>query len=197
MNILRVDTSVRKEGSYSRKLTDKLISQLTSKHQASREGVEVVVRDLAEGISFIDENWSKANFTPVEDRTPEESEHLKVSDSLVEELNVADAIVIGLPIYNFNVPATFKAWIDLVVRARLTFQYTDSGPVGLLSDKTVYILVASGGTQLNTELDFISDYLRHIFRFIGITDIRFIDSSGIGKNESATLARAEHLIKQI
>jgi FMN-dependent NADH-azoreductase len=122
---------------------------------------------------------------------------LIASDTLVDELNKAELIVIGLPIYNFGVPAAFKAWIDQVVRSKLTFQYTDTGPVGLLNNKKAYIIVASGGTKLGTELDFISDYVRHVLGFIGITDITFIDSSSVGLDESKVLAHAHEHIARI
>jgi FMN-dependent NADH-azoreductase len=196
-NILRLDASMRKTGSYSRDLSDKLIKQLTGEQQTNENTSKVTIRDLAEGIPLIDENWIKANFTAVEERTAKQNNCLGTSDILVDELNNADLIVIGLPIYNFGVPAAFKAWIDQVVRSKLTFQYTDNGPIGLLNNKKVYILIVSGGTKLGTELDFISNYLRHVLSFIGITDVSFIDSSGLGRDESKTLAHAHTLIERI
>jgi len=193
---------MRKNGSYSRDLTDKLIQHLTG--QASdlaalnkTENAQVTTRDLADGIDFIDEQWINANFTAVEKRTVEQHKALATSDILVDELNKADLIVIGLPIYNFGVPAAFKAWVDQVVRSKLTFRYTDNGPIGLLNNKKAYIVIASGGTKLGTELDFISVYIRHVFSFIGIKDISIIDSSGIGQDESATLARAHEMLLSI
>jgi len=200
-NILRLDASMRKTGSYSRELSDKLIKQLTGEQQTSEENSEktsqVTIRDLADGIPLIDENWIKANFTAVDERATEQHKYLATSDILVDELNNADLIVIGLPIYNFGVPAAFKAWIDQVVRSKLTFRYTDNGPIGLLNNKKAYIIIVSGGTQLGTEIDFISDYIIHILGFIGITDVSFIDSSGLGRDEPETLAHAHKLIERI
>ena len=190
-NILRIDASMRKTGSYSRDLLDKLIKQLNGEKGT---GIKVTTRDLADGISLINEQWIAANFTAIDERTEDQHKSLITSDTLVDELINAQLIVIGLPIYNFGVPAAFKAWIDQVVRAKLTFHYTDTGPVGLLENKKAYIIVASGGTKLGTELDFISDYVRHVLGFIGITDITFIDSSSIGLDESKVLAHAhEHI----
>jgi FMN-dependent NADH-azoreductase len=183
---------MRKTGSYSRKLSDKLIQQLTDEKNS-----KVTTRDLAQGIPLIDENWIKANFTAADERTAEQNNALATSNMLVDELNHADIIVIGLPIYNFGVPAAFKAWIDQVVRAKLTFQFGDNGPVGLLSNKKVYFIIASGGTKLGTEFDFISDYLRHVLSFIGITDVTLIDSSGLALDETSTLAHAHKLIESI
>jgi len=196
-NILRLDASLRKTGSYSRDLSDKLIKQLTIEQQTSEKNSKVTIRDLADGIPLIDENWIKANFTAVDERATEQNKYLETSDILVDELNSADLIVIGLPIYNFGVPAAFKAWIDQVVRSKLTFRYTDDGPIGLLKNKKAFIIIVSGGTKLGTEIDFISDYIRHILGFIGITDITFIDSSGLGLDESETLAHAHKLIERI
>jgi FMN-dependent NADH-azoreductase len=197
VNILRLDSSIRKTGSYSLDLSDKLIKQLISKQFTSGENSQVTVRDLADGIPLIDESWIKANFTAVNERTTEQKKCLATSDILVNEINNADLIVIGLPIYNFGVPAAFKAWIDQVVRSKLTFRYGDSGPIGLVKNKKVYIVIVSGGTKLGSEIDFISAYIRHILGFIGITDISFIDSSGIGQNESQTLACAHKAIEGI
>jgi FMN-dependent NADH-azoreductase len=193
-NILRIDASMRKTGSYSRDLLDKLIKQLNGEKGIS---VKVTTRDLADGISLINEQWIAANFTAIDDRTEDQHKSLIRSDILVDELNNAELIVIGLPIYNFGVPAAFKAWIDQVVRSKLTFKYTDTGPVGLLNNKKAYIIVASGGTKLGTELDFISDYVRHVLGFIGITDITFINSSGVGLDESKVLAHAHEHIARI
>ena len=193
-NILRIDASMRKSGSYSRDLLDKLIKQLNGEKDIS---VKVTTRDLADGIALIDEQWIAANFTAIDERTEDQHKSLIRSDTLVDELNNAELIVIGLPIYNFGVPAAFKAWIDQVVRSKLTFQYTDTGPVGLLNNKKAYIIVASGGTKLGTELDFISDYVRHVLGFIGITDITFIDSSSVGLDESKVLAHAHEHIARI
>ena len=193
-NILRIDASMRKTGSYSRDLLDKLIKQLNGEKGT---GVKVTTRDLADGISLINEQWIAANFTAIDERTEDQHKSLITSDTLVDELNNAELIVIGLPIYNFGVPAAFKAWIDQVVRSKLTFQYTDTGPVGLLNNKKAYIIVASGGTKLGTELDFISDYVRHVLGFIGITDITFIDSSSVGLDESKVLAHAHENIARI
>ena len=191
-NILRIDASMRKTGSYSRDLLDTLIKQLNGEEGIS---VKVTTRDLADGISLINEQWIAANFTAIDERTEEQHKSLITSDTLVNELHTDALIVNGLPIYNFGVPAAFKAWIDQVVRSKLTFQYTDTGPVGLLNNKKAYIIVASGGTKLGTELDFISDYVRHVLGFIGVTDITFIDSSSIGLDESKVLAHAhEHMV---
>ncbi len=106
----------------------------------------------------------------------------------------ADVIVIGLAVYNFSVPAAFKAWIDQVVRSKVTFRYTENGPEGLLENKKAYVVIASGGTKVDSDIDFFSAHVRYILAFIGINDVTFIDSSGIGQDEIKVLARANEAI---
>ena len=134
----------------------------------------LVERDLAEGIPFVTEDWIAANVAPAEARTPEQESQLAVSDRLIAELKDADILVIGLPIYNFGPPAALKAWIDQVARARVTFRYSENGPVGLLEGKKAYLVVASGGTATDSAVDFATPYLRHVLGFIGIEDVTLI-----------------------
>ena len=99
----------------------------------------------------------------------------------MDELVAADVVVIGTPIYNFSIPASLKAWVDMVARARKTFRYTENGPVGLLSDKKAYIVVASGGVKVGSPADFATPYLRHALSFVGITDVDVDSRSGHGQ----------------
>ncbi len=191
-NILRVDASMRKKDSYSRKLVDRLIIQLNKK-----EPYTTKIRDLSDGLPFINEQWITANFTTANARTSAQHAELLQSDALISELQEADIIVIGLAIYNFSVPAAFKAWIDLVVRSEVTFHYTENEPEGLLENKKAYVVIASGGTQVGRDLDFFSAHVRYILAFIGINDVTFIDSSGIGRDETKVLARANEAISAI
>jgi FMN-dependent NADH-azoreductase len=179
LRILEVQASARSTGSISRDLTADLIAALEDRHGK----VEVTQRDLANGLPFIDEAWVSANFTP---------EILSRSDDLVAELQAADIIVIGAPIYNFSVPAVLKAWIDMIARARLTFEYTENGPVGLLKDKKVYAVVPSGGVPVGSPVDFATPYLRHALGFVGITDVEIIGAQGAdrGNDEALDSARA-------
>lgn len=165
--ILRIDASARKTGSATRALTANLIETLAP--------ARVITRDLADTpLPQIDEDWVGANFTPADDRTEAQKARLGLSDTLVAELQEADTLVIGLPVYNFGVPAALKAWVDLVARAGLTFRYTADGPQGLLTGKTAVIAFASGGVPLGSEVDFASRYLEHVLGFIGITDVKFV-----------------------
>ncbi|MEC9255238.1 MAG: NAD(P)H-dependent oxidoreductase [Pseudomonadota bacterium] len=184
--ILRVDSSMRTEGSVSRNLADKLVERL------SDGSTQVTERDLANGIELINENWIGSNFTDPADRSDEQKTSLATSDELVNELRAADTVVITAPVYNFHVPAALKAWIDMVARARETFRYTEEGPVGLLTGKKVYVVMTSGGTVLGAENDFVSGWLKYILAFMGMTDVTFIDSSGLMLDETkAEKAEAE------
>lgn len=190
--ILRVDASMRHQGSYSRQLADQLITKLQSNQDSN-----VVVRDLSTGVGLINEAWIGANFTDKADRSDEQKALLAQSDALVNEIRVADTLVISLPIYNFGIPAALKAWIDLVCRARETFHYTESGPQGLLEGKKAFIIVASGGTEVFSDIDFASNYMRHVLGFIGITDVTFVEADRLMMDEKAALDRASEQIAQL
>ncbi len=172
LNVLRVDASMRRAGSVSRGLTDDLLTALRARHGA----IDVTARDLADGIPHIDEPWIGANFTDPAERTADQKSVLALSDTLVGELKEADTVVISTPIYNFGVPAALKAWIDQIARARETFRYTEDGPVGLLAGRKAYVVITSGGTEIGSEIDFASGYLKHILGFVGITDVSVISA---------------------
>ncbi|WP_299473423.1 NAD(P)H-dependent oxidoreductase [uncultured Roseibium sp.] len=168
--ILHINASARKNNSVTRELTDTLVKNLVEKDQETK----VLNRDVSQGIPFLDEDWVGANFTDPADRSAEQRLKLSLSDTLVNELKSADTIVIGTPIYNFSVPAALKAWIDQIARARETFKYTENGPVGLLEGKKAFVVVASGGTKVGSEIDFAATYLKHVLGFVGINDVSII-----------------------
>ncbi len=188
-SILRIDASLRREGSISRDLTAHIVNRL--------KGERVKTRDLAEGLPLIDEAWTQANFTPAADRTNEQKQALALSDQLVAEIQSVDTLVIGLPIYNFGVPAALKAWIDHVARAGVTFRYTENGPEGLLSGKRAIVAVASGGTKAGSEIDFASTYIRHVLGFIGITDVEFVTADQMAIDADATLKSAHEQVDRL
>ncbi|HQU14670.1 MAG: FMN-dependent NADH-azoreductase [Chromatiales bacterium 21-64-14] len=186
LRVLRVDASGRTRESVSRQLTDRFIEGLTARHPHT----QVAVRDVATGLPFVDEAWIQANFTAPEERTGAQRAALAQSDTLVQELMDANLLVMGVPVYNFGVPAALKAWIDLVARARLTFRYTENGPVGLLQGRKAYLMVASGGTAVGSEIDFAIRYLRHILGFLGITDVEVIAAERLMAQGESALSRA-------
>ncbi len=133
-----------------------------------------------------------ANLTPVADRTAAQAELAAIADTLIAELQAADTIVIATPIYNFGPPSTLKAWADLVARAGTTFRYTATGPEGLLTGKTAYLAIASGGTQVGSDYDFMSRWLTFFLGFLGITNVSIVAADGImgeGGEEKITAAK--------
>jgi FMN-dependent NADH-azoreductase len=182
-NTLRIDASARKTGSTTRSLTDQVI--------AKRPRDVLQTLDLLDTpVPQIDETWIGANFTPAADRTEAQNDRLALSDKLVGQLVAADTVVIGLPIYNFGVPASLKAWIDHVARAGLTFHYTAEGPRGLLKNKKAILVIASGGTQIGSDIDFATDYMKHVLGFLGIEDVTVVGADRMVVDPDAALAAA-------
>jgi FMN-dependent NADH-azoreductase len=193
MKVLEVSASGRRGESVSRMLTAELIDSLEV-----REGdIEVTRRDLSDGIPLVDEAWINANFTAEEERTPQHREVLAASDTLVAEMQAADVIVIGSPIYNFGVPAALKAWVDMIARARLTFRYTANGPEGLLKGKKAYVVIASGGVPVDSAVDFATPYLRQALRFVGITDVDVIAADQLNKTAEDSIDAARVRIAEL
>ena len=193
LNILEIQSAARSEGSISRLLTADLVAALEDRHG----DVRITRRDLADGLPFIDGEWVGANFTPDEERTDNHRRILAGSDGLVAELEEADVLVIGAPIYNFSIPATLKAWIDMIARARLTFRYTENGPEGLLEGKKAYVVVPSGGVPVGSPVDFATPYLKHALAFVGITDVEIIGARGADRDDGAALDNARARIAEL
>lgn len=196
--LLKIDVSPRGEHSISRKLGNHFATEWQSNHA----GGKIVTRDLATTkLSFVDLPWIAGAFTPPDQHTDEHKAALRISDELTEEVLAADEIVLSTPMYNFNVPAALKAWIDHSVRAGKTFRYTAEGPVGLAAGKKLTILIASGGSypagspmeSYNHEVP----YLRTIFGFIGITDVTIVHADGSGQVAQGKVSEADFLEKFI
>jgi FMN-dependent NADH-azoreductase len=188
--VLRLDASARGADSVTRRLADELIEALRARHGV----LEVAVRDLGvEAPPPVDAAWVEANFTAPEERTAAHREALALSDALVDELEAADVLVVGLPVYNFGIPAALKAWVDMVARARRTFRYTADGPQGLLRGRKAYLVVASGGVAVDGAVDFATPYMRHVLGFIGIEDVEVIaaDRLSAGAQQRLEAARGQ------
>jgi FMN-dependent NADH-azoreductase len=190
--ILRIDASARRNGSVSRDLASRIIDQF-----GATATLKVTSRDLADPLPLIDENWVNANFTAPGDRTEEQTQRLSQSDNLIAELQAADVLVIGLPVYNFSVPAAFKVWIDLVARAGVTFRYTENGPEGLLQGKRAIVAVASGGTEIGSEYDYATGYVRHVLGFLGIRDVVFVAADQLAVDSDVALKNAYEAIETL
>jgi len=195
LHVLRIDASARGSASTSRALADRVIEAVGEANGA----VEVVRRDVAAGLPFVHEDWVAASYTPEEQRTDSQRAELALSDALVAEVKSADLLVIGVPVYNFQVPAALKAWIDLVARAQETFRYTDNGPEGLVKDTKAILALASGGVTVGGDNDFVTPYLRYMLGFLGINDVEIVAAEAqnvvgeraveIARQRIATLAR--------
>jgi FMN-dependent NADH-azoreductase len=172
VNVLLVNSSARQQNSFTRRFAAELIEALRQQHG----DISLKERNVADGLPFVDETWVEANFTADDERGTEHHAALSLSNHLVDELEQADVIVIGTPFYNFSVPASLKAWIDQVCRVGRTFNYTETGPIGLLKDKQAYVIMAAGGNALGSDIDFASGYLRHLLSFIGIEDVTFLSA---------------------
>ena len=187
--ILHIDASARRDGSATRDLSDRIVKHL-------KPG-RIIRRDLATPLPMLTEGWINANFTPADQRDDAQRSLLSQSDDLVAELQQADTIVIGLPIYNYSVPAAFKAWIDLVARVGLTFYHTESGPVGLLSGKRAVLAVASGGTVVGSDVDFATSYAKHFLGFIGIQDVDVVAADQMALDPDTSINNARRAVTEL
>ncbi|GAA4220737.1 NAD(P)H-dependent oxidoreductase [Sagittula sp. NFXS13] len=182
--LLRIDTSARHEGSVTRELGDRIEAKLNAG--------KIIRRDLADQvIPQLDAGWLHAAFTSDEERTTEQRDHLALSDRLIAEIQEADTLLLTVPVYNFNVPASLKSWVDMIARAGITFRYTESGAVGLLDGKRAILAIASGGTEVDSAIDHATPWLRQVLNFVGITDIQVVRSDKQAVDPEASKARAE------
>lgn len=176
--ILHVDSSARHDGSLTRQLSRELVDALVAADPSST----VVYRDVSqEPISHVENNWVTSSNTATDARTAEQKEALRFSDQLIDELLAADVLVAGVPVYNFSVPAAFKAYIDQIARTGRTFQYTPQGPKGLVDGTRAYVVGASGSGSHNLTtwgLNFHEPFLKGFFGFIGVTDVTFVNAGG-------------------
>ena len=182
--ILHIDASGRDTSSVSRKLSNQIIQKI------SNDQSTVSYRDVSQGLPFVDEMMIGAYYTQKTERSEQQNQAIVISDAIVEELMVADTVVIGMPIYNFSMPAGFKAWSDLAARVGETFKYTENGPVGLLEGKKAYIAVVSGGTKVGSEIDFLTPWLRHYLGFIGIHDVEIVQAEALNQNGDKAIDKA-------
>ena len=194
--ILQLNTSLSGAAGQSSQLAGAFAAAL-----AGASGARVTVRDLAlQAAPHLTLERFQAFGTPVAERTLEQQRYVAESDALIDELRRADTIVIGLPMYNFGVPSTLKAYFDHVARSGVTFRYTAEGPVGLLTGKKVYVFATRGGQYAGTAADLQTAYLRQFLGFIGMRDVEFIYAEGLAlgaEQREAALGRALERIGQL
>ena len=192
--ILVIKSSLNGVHSQSNQLVDKLTEQL----QKDREA-EVTTRDFAtQPLPHLTQREMAAWMSGADEAHDIENGTAALSDELISELKNSDAVIIGMPMYNFGVPSTFKSWVDRIARAGTTFNYTENGPVGLLDNKPVYIVATRGGFYAGTPADSQTPYLKSVFGLIGLRDVRFIYAEGLATSDKVSqLAQAEQAIEQI
>jgi FMN-dependent NADH-azoreductase len=200
MKLLQIDSSAR-AGSVTRRLTAKFAEEWSANHPTG----EVIRRDLSTTmLPLITDDWNATQIEPSK-RSPAHRNYLSTSDALIEEVQAADTIVIGAPMYNFAIPSLLKAWIDQIVRVGKTVAYGPHGHQGLLGNKKAFVITARGGGYEKgspaEKFDFQEPYLRHIFGFIGLTDVTFIHAENqlreeAGSSLAAALNQIGHVVAE-
>lgn len=177
--ILHLISSFRAEDSYSIKLGNAIVDKLKEENPGA---VVQVVNLITENYPHLDAPHFQAFLTPTEEFTDVDKEAIKYSDRAISQLMDADYIVIGSPFYNFGIHSALKAWIDHIVRAGVTFRYTEKGPEGLIKGKKVYIALASGGVYSEgpaQAMDFNGPYLKQTLGLLGMTDLKIFRVEGV------------------
>ncbi len=174
--LLQIRSSIFSDNGQSSQLANRFVENWRN----ANPGGQVVVRDLArDPIPHLDAARFGAFLAKADEHTPEQAAVVGYSDALIQELKAADVVVLGLPMYNFGIPSTLKAYFDHIARGGVTFRYTDKGPVGLLTGKQVYVFAARGGLYAGTPKDTQTAYVREFFGFLGMTDIEFVYAEGL------------------
>ena len=193
MTVLKIDSSARQQGSNSRIISNYLVQQLVL-----QEGQPVIERDLVKHpLPPMSPQDLMGVHGSQDDKRPSLQRHLAISNELIAELQQADTLVLSVAMYNFSVPAYLKQWIDYICRAGVSFRYTENGPEGLTGVKRAFIVTASGGTPIGSDMDFASRYVEHICRFLGIADVFHIDASGSKGSQEAAIEAARQQINAL
>ena len=183
--LLKINASLFSTQGQSSQLAERFVAA----RLAANPELTVINRDLAaQPVPHLDAARFQSFLAKPEERSAEQQAVVAYSDALIEELRQADEIVIGLPMYNFGVPSTLKAWFDHIARAGVTFRYTATGPEGLLTGKKVTIFAARGGLYAGTPKDSQTTYVRDFLAFIGITDVEFVYAEGLNMGDESKAA---------
>ena len=179
--LLEIRSSIYSDHGQSSRLADRFVAQW----RAANPGDRVIVRDLAKApVPHIDADRFGAFIAKPDLRTTEQQAIVGYSDGLIAELKSADVIVLAVPMYNFGVPSTLKAYFDHIARAGVSFRYTDKGPVGLLTGKKAIVFATRGGLYAGTPRDSQTPYVRTFLGFLGITDVEFVYAEGLAISEA-------------
>jgi FMN-dependent NADH-azoreductase len=196
--LLQLNSSIHNGSGQSSQLAKRFVAAFRTRHPDTG----VIERNLAgaDAIPHLTAERFGAFVTKPESRTESQHADVAYSDTLIEELRRADVIVLGLPLYNFGIPSSLKAYFDHVARAGITFKYTEKGPVGLLTGKKVYVFAARGGKYVGTPLDTQTSYVRDFLRFLGMDNVEFVYAEGLAispESKAASLTNAAALIDQL
>lgn len=194
MKILQINASARTQGANSTRLADAISARLKAAHPQA----QLELRDLArQPHPMLDQDALGALFTPAEQRSAEQTARVTLDDALIAQVQAADVLVLGVPMYNFGVPVQLKCWLDAIARAGVTFRYTENGPQGLLTGKKVYVALARGGQYRDTPADSQVPYLKTMLGFLGMQDVEFIYAEGLAMGaegvEQAFAAAEAHI----
>jgi len=180
--LLYVKSSIFGDHGQSSQLAEKFVAAWKAKNP----GGEVVVRDLSADVPpYLDAARVTALFTPADQQTAEQKEVVAYSDALIKEIQDADALVVAAPMYNFALPAQMKSYLDYLARAGVTFKYTETGSVGLLENKPVYVITTRGGMYKGTEADVQTPFIKLFLGFIGLNDVTMIHAEGLNMGDEA------------
>ena len=178
--LLQINASLFSSAGQSSRLADAFVAEWRRLNPAGR----VIERDLAKApVPHLTAERFQAFLSKPEARSPEQEAVLGFSSALIEELKAADVVVLGLPMYNFGVPSTLKAYFDHVARAGATFRYTEKGPIGLLTGKKAYILATRGGKYAGSPLDLETGFVRQFLQFVGIEEVEFVYAEGLAVDD--------------
>lgn len=174
--LLQIQSSLFASNGQSNQLSNEFVASWMLNHPET----QITVRDLAIApLPHLDAEIVTAFFAPTETRTAEQQRRVDLSDELINELKRSDILVIGLPMYNFGVPSTLKAYFDHIARAGVTFRYTANGPQGLLTGKKAFVFATRGGQYAGTAQDSQTTYVRDFLKFIGISEVEFVYAEGL------------------
>lgn len=201
MKLLHIDSSILGGASVSRQLTERIAAQWRATHP----GTTVEHLDLAaEAPSHLSAESLGFRMPQGADLSAAQIRENAVSERLVSQFLAADVVVVGAPLYNFSIPSQLKAWIDRIAQAGRTFKYTDKGPVGLAGGKTVIVASTRGGVYSTSDagnaMEHQESYLKTVFGFLGITDVRFVRAEGVAMGEAPkaqALANADAQIRSL
>lgn len=195
--LLQLNSSIFSSGGHSSQLADDFVAAWL----INNPDTQVVFRDLAnDPLPHLDAQRVSAFFTQSAARTPEQQAYVAESDTLIAELKQAEVIVIGLPMYNFGIPSTLKAYFDQIARAGVTFRYIETGPEGLLTGKKAYVFATRGGLYAGTPLDSQTNYVRDFLNFLGIANVEFVYAEGLNMGEQTkdmALAGAQQRLAEL